>query len=73
MGKGKFPTGASMHITDLYRRKHKTDSKSVNFIGVAFSSFHITSSIRNQIMNVFRISPSIKAIDARFETTILDC
>lgn len=27
--KGKFPAGASMPVTDLYRRKHKTDSKSV--------------------------------------------
>lgn len=26
--KGKFPSGASMPVTDLYRRKHKTDSKS---------------------------------------------
>lgn len=29
MEKGKFPAGASMPVTDLYRRKHKTDSKSV--------------------------------------------
>ena len=28
MDKGEFPTGASMPVTDLYRRKHKTDSKS---------------------------------------------
>lgn len=33
MVKGKFPTGASMPVTDLYRRKHKTDSKSVNLMG----------------------------------------
>lgn len=33
MDKGKFPTGASMPVTDLYRRKHKTDSKSVLFNG----------------------------------------
>lgn len=26
--KGKLPMGASMPVTDLYRRKHKTDSKS---------------------------------------------
>lgn len=26
--KTKFPSGASMPVTDLYRRKHKTDSKS---------------------------------------------
>jgi hypothetical protein len=30
MDKGKFPMGgASMPVTDLYRRKHKTDSKSI--------------------------------------------
>lgn len=29
MENGKFPMGASMPVTDLYRRKHKTDSKSV--------------------------------------------
>lgn len=30
--KGKLPAGASMPVTDLYRRKHKTDSKSVEFM-----------------------------------------
>lgn len=28
MDMGKLPKGASMPVTDLYRRKHKTDSKS---------------------------------------------
>jgi hypothetical protein len=28
MDMGDFPKGASMPVTDLYRRKHKTDSKS---------------------------------------------
>lgn len=28
MDKDEFPMGASMPVTDLYRRKHKTDSKS---------------------------------------------
>lgn len=27
MDMGDFPKGASMPVTDLYRRKHKTDSK----------------------------------------------
>lgn len=29
MDMGDFPKGASMPVTDLYRRKHKTDSKSI--------------------------------------------
>lgn len=28
MDMGNLPKGASMPVTDLYRRKHKTDSKS---------------------------------------------
>lgn len=37
MDKGKFPSGASMPVTDLYRRKHKTDSKSVPFTSASRS------------------------------------
>jgi hypothetical protein len=64
MEKGKLPKGASMPVTDLYRRKHKTDSKSVrapqsqfSFVQAAKSScnecFSSESCIQHQ--DVFRL------------------
>lgn len=55
MDQGKFPMGASMPVTDLYRRKHKTDSKSLRLPRYLPS---ITFSFEHQKLNV---NPSLQS------------
>ena len=73
MGKGNFPTGASMPVTDLYRRKHKTDSKSVTFMDFPLSSSQCDEHPKSNNKCFYKFPPpdNEQAIIARFYLMIM--